>query len=86
MGHDLIDEFGVKRYYLNDQLHREGGPAVEYSNGDKSWYQNGLWHRLDGPALEYANGYKSWWYQGKFIDCHSQEEFERIIKLKIFWE
>jgi hypothetical protein len=32
---------GDKFWYLNDKLHREDGPAVEYSNGDKSWYLNG---------------------------------------------
>ena len=48
----------------NDKLHRLGGPAVEYANGDKVWYQNGKRHRLDGPAAEYANGGKSWYIEG----------------------
>lgn len=26
------DEFGDKRYYLNNTLHREDGPACEYAN------------------------------------------------------
>jgi hypothetical protein len=26
---------------LNDERHREDGPAVETSNGGKSWYLNG---------------------------------------------
>ena len=32
------------RYLLNkeDQLHREDGPAIVYSDGDKSWYLNGI--------------------------------------------
>ncbi len=32
-----------KRYhwYLNGQLHREDGPAVEYISGLKQWYLNG---------------------------------------------
>ena len=25
----------------NNQRHREDGPAIEYSNGDKEWYLNG---------------------------------------------
>ena len=29
-------------WYLNDQLHREDGPAVEYANGDKAWLLNGI--------------------------------------------
>jgi len=32
---------GNKLWYLNDKLHREDGPAIEYANGDKEWYLNG---------------------------------------------
>ena len=28
-------------WYLNGQLHRVDGPAVEDANGDKRWYLNG---------------------------------------------
>jgi hypothetical protein len=31
---------GTKLWYLNDQLHREDGPAIEYPNGTKYWYLN----------------------------------------------
>ena len=40
-------EYQVKVYedktewYLNGNLHREDGPAVEYTNGSKEWYLNG---------------------------------------------
>jgi hypothetical protein len=77
-------EWGI-HYYLNDKLHRIDGPAVEYYDRTKIWYKNGLLHRLDGPAFEWSNEYKSWHYEGKRIDCNSQEEFERLIKLKLFW-
>ena len=36
-----VDDNGTNRWYINDQLHREDGPAVEYANGDKHWYLNG---------------------------------------------
>ena len=29
-------------WYLNGQLHREDGPAVEYTDGHKSWWLNGF--------------------------------------------
>jgi hypothetical protein len=61
------------------------GPAVEYAYGYKEWYQHGLLHRIDGPAIECANGYKAWYYHGKKINCSSQQEFDKIIKLKCFW-
>src|SRR5690606_24568249 len=41
--------------------HREDGPAVEFSNGDKFWYQNGKLHREDGPAAEWVHGNKYWY-------------------------
>jgi hypothetical protein len=76
---------GSKRWYQNGQRNRLNGPASSYVNNDKFWYQNDQRHRLDGPAIEYNFGDKKWYYQGEYIDCSTQEEFERIIKLKILW-
>jgi hypothetical protein len=56
-----VDDYGTKYWYLNDQLHREGGPAIESANGIKWWYINDKLHREGGPAIESANGIK-WWY------------------------
>ncbi len=65
---------GDKFWLLNDELHREDGPALEYANGNKYWYKNGKLHREDGPALEYVNGYKAWYLNGNEIEdpnkCH----------------
>ncbi len=47
------------------QLHKEDGPAVEFSNGSKAWYLNGKRHREDGPAIEYYYGYKAWYLNDK---------------------
>jgi hypothetical protein len=52
---------GNKCWYLNDKLHREDGPAIEYVGGYKSWYLYGKRHREDGPAIESFNGYKYWY-------------------------
>ena len=57
---------GTKYWYLNGELHREDGPAIEYANGDKHWYLDGKRHREDGPATEHANGTKYWYLNGKF--------------------
>ena len=35
---------GDKQWYLNDKLHREDGPAIEFANGYKSWYLNDKRH------------------------------------------
>jgi len=52
-------------WYLDNKLHREDGPAVEWVNGDKCWYLNDTLHRVDGPAVEYVNGGKYWYQHGK---------------------
>ena len=50
-------------------------------------YKNnkGQFHREDGPAIELYNGEKYWWINGEEIDCKTQEEFERLLKMKAFW-
>ena len=55
-------------YYYNDlnQYHREDGPAIEETNGDKWWCRNGQWHREDGPACEWADGSKFWFRNGQY--------------------
>ena len=63
-----------KEWYLNGKLHREDGPAVEYTNGDNYWYLNGKLHREDGPAVEYINGYKEWYLNGV---KYSEEEYNK---------
>lgn len=32
---------GTKGWYINGNLHRENGPAVEHLNGFKAWYLDG---------------------------------------------
>jgi hypothetical protein len=36
-----VYESGERRWYLNGELHREDGPAVEYASGREFWYLNG---------------------------------------------
>ena len=66
MNYDIkIDKFSTKYYYVNNVLHREDGPAVEYVNGSKCWYKNGNIHRDGGPAMEFVDGRKYWYKNGK---------------------
>lgn len=46
-------------------LHREDGPAIEFSSGTKRWYLNGKCHREDGPAIEFSSGGKEWFVNNK---------------------
>ena len=61
----IVDKGGSKRWYLNNELHREDGPAVDSTNGTQLWFINGKPHREDGAASEWASGNKFWYLNGK---------------------
>ena len=69
---------GDKHWYLNGELHREDGPAIEWADGGKQWRLNGKYHREDGPAIECAGGNKWWYLNGKRMS--EQEFLSRSIK------
>ena len=60
------DKYGDDRYYKNNMLHREDGPAVERAGGSQEWYLDGKRHRTDGPAVENADGSREWYLDGKY--------------------
>ena len=70
---------GFERWYLNDQLHREDGPAlINIFTGSKSWYKYGLLHRESGPA--FLNGLvKQWYLEGKNL---TEDEFNQWLEKK----
>jgi hypothetical protein len=70
-----VNVYGDKSWYLNDNRHREEGPAFEGANGSKSWWLNGKLHREDGPAIEDADGDKLWYLNGEYV---TEEEHKRI--------
>lgn len=52
-----IDNIGNKIWKnKKSELHREDGPAVEFSNGTKMWIINNEFHRTEGPAVIHNNG------------------------------
>ncbi len=59
-----FEEDDAVRWYLNNELHREDGPAIEYFDGAKAWYRNGLYHRSDGPAYEMPGEVATWYLDG----------------------
>ena len=73
---------GIKKWKnYKCQLHREGGPAIEYSDGSKVWYRNGQRHREDGPAIEHYNGLKMWYLND--IKYTEQEYKKKMRSMKI---
>ena len=62
-----VYDSGTKWWFLNNKLHREDGPALEWASGSKCWYLNGERHREDGPACEWSDGSKAWYLNGKNI-------------------
>ena len=75
----IIDENGNKHWYLNGNLHREDGPAIERGNGDKLWLINSRLHREDGPAVEKENGERLWYLNGDRIK-YDPETWDQIVK------
>jgi len=65
---------GDNEWYLNGELHREDGPAIEHVNGDKEWCLNDKLHREEGPAVEYVNGDNEWYLNGKQL---SEKKFNK---------
>ena len=63
-GVKCVVEDGTKKWYKDGKLHRENGPAIEYTSGRKEWYKNGKLHRENKPAIEHANGDKYWYNDG----------------------
>jgi hypothetical protein len=74
-----VDDYGTREWYVNGELHREDGPAVEEFNGTKCWYINGNRHRIDGPAIEYYDGSECWYINNKKM---SESEWKLAIAPK----
>lgn len=72
---------GTKKYFKDGKLHREDGPAIEWSTGGESWYVNGLKHRNDGPSFKNTNDtIRHWHMDGKVVS--PQDVFEELTDEK----
>jgi hypothetical protein len=58
-------ENGSRFWYINGELHREDGPAIDRADGYRAWFINGELHRDDGPAIELADGTRFWYLNGE---------------------
>lgn len=76
----VVGDAGIKRWYKDDVLHRDDGPALVWErNGVERWYKNGKMHRLDGPASMCSRNGNSWWVDG--IRCTSHKQFQEMSGL-----
>jgi hypothetical protein len=57
-----------EEWYLNNHLHRDGGPAIiGYVDGkivSQYWYVHGTKHRDIEPAVIQSDGRMEWWHHG----------------------
>jgi len=70
---------GTCRWWVNDKLHREDGPAVIYLDGTQGWCQNDQRHREDGPAFEGTDGIRAWFLNGTE---YTEEEYNTEMRLR----
>ena len=77
--HHKINEYGTQFWYITKSPNHQDKPNVFWD------YEEYLLHREDGPAVIDFNGSQKWYLFDQIINCNSQEEFEKLMKLKVFW-
>lgn len=80
--YDEVSNNFIKKWYKNDELHRENDlPAIEHPYF-KEWWKDGLRHRdNDLPAVEFNNKeHKEWWLKGRL---HREKGPAKICTYKI---
>jgi hypothetical protein len=67
-GEVIIRDMGTFRY-KSGQLHAEGVPAEERTDGTVFFYKEGRLHNERGPAIIYGNGVKHFFVEGRYAPC-----------------
>jgi hypothetical protein len=62
---DIVEEVGSVSYLLDNELHREDGPAYISAEGDEHYYLNGFRHRKGAPAIITRNSAEFWYCAGQ---------------------
>jgi hypothetical protein len=57
---------GTIEWKVNGKLHREDGPAIERTNGDRFYYKNGRIHRDGGEPAVITDIYVMWCKDGQY--------------------
>lgn len=56
---------GTQAWYVQGQLHRIDGPALDNGRGYQVWCLDGRNHRIGGPAVIMASGRREWYVHGR---------------------
>jgi len=86
---NLIQHGDYRDWYYKDEIKKTYFINTDYT----AYYSHDQqsYHRLSGPARSWGQnnvnfpGRQEWWIDGEKINCSTQEEFEKIVKLKAFW-
>lgn len=41
-------------WYKDGVIHKEGEPAVVFTDSEIQWVEHGIFHRFEGPAIQFA--------------------------------
>jgi len=73
-------EDGNRYWYAQDRLHRQDGPAVEYSSGAVEYWWCGGYHREDGPALIDTDGSERYALDGNIFE--DKKTWEHALRVR----
>ena len=71
-------------YYGIHELHRIGGPAINWKDGANEWFISGRRHRLNGPVFESVSDYRDWSLNDK-LHCIEGHAVERADGTREWW-
>lgn len=74
----IVYSNGCTEWYLDDEWHREDGPAIYGPETDTEWRLNGKLHRIDGPAVMRVGGSNKWYLNG--IQMTEEEHLKTTTK------
>jgi ribonucleoside-diphosphate reductase alpha chain len=62
-----VDEGGTEWHLLDDEIHREDGPAAIDADGTMQYFVHGKLHRQDGPAIIHPDGREEFYLNGNRV-------------------
>lgn len=87
MGYMIIYPNGDKCWYGDGRTGDDFYHSIGKDGFETWWLRSNvnLQHNLEGPAiLNPNNDLKKWFYYGKEVNCSSQKDFERYLRLLAF--